>query len=364
MSILDSIFGGGSQSVDPPGYIKVPSRDISRIVTKLIDNPNQLDFNGAQQTAINRIIGEATGGAGYSQGSENFLTGLFSGNGLNAPQSELASGLTGGQYTNPALAETMRVAFGGDVGSNPYLDASFGRAANAMGENFQDNVVADMDQGFASSGRLGSKAYAKARGSAEDAYGRQLNDLANEVYGGAYQFDQGRKDQALGQLGALGQQSVDNRIAGAGLYQQGIGNLFSGVGAMPGVDAGRYSDFDRLFQAGTTVQQQPWQSSRMGADILNSLQGGQTTSTDSNPWGQVAGLAATALGAYMASDRRLKQAVRRIGEMPSGLPLYRFRYVWGGPEQIGVMAQEAVQLFPNAVHEIDGWLVVDYGRIG
>ncbi|MBL8302358.1 MAG: tail fiber domain-containing protein, partial [Ideonella sp.] len=223
----------------------------------------------------------------------------------------------------------------------------------------------DMDQGFAASGRLGSKAYAKARGSAEDAYGRQLNDLANEVYGGAYQFDQGRKDQALGQLGALGQQSVDNRIAGAGLYQQGIGNLFSGVGAMPGVDAARYSDFDRLFQAGTTVQQQPWQSSRMGANIINSLQGGQTASTDPNPWGQIAGLAATALGAYMgASDRRLKQDIRRIGEMPSGLPLYRFRYVWGGPEQIGVMAQEAARLFPEAVHEIDGWLVVDYGRIG
>ena len=52
MSILDSIFGGGTQSTDPEGYIKVPSRDISRIVTGLIDNPNQLNFNNPQQTAM------------------------------------------------------------------------------------------------------------------------------------------------------------------------------------------------------------------------------------------------------------------------------------------------------------------------
>lgn len=50
--------------------------------------------------------------------------------------------------------------------------------------------------------------------------------------------------------------------------------------------------------------------------------------------------------------------------LPSGLPVYRFRYVWGGPEHIGVMAQEAMRLFPDAVIAVDGWLAVDYARIG
>ena len=53
-------------------------------------------------------------------------------------------------------------------------------------------------------------------------------------------------------------------------------------------------------------------------------------------------------------------------ELPSGLPVYRFRYVWSDAPQIGVMAHEALPLFPDAVaiDPVGGWLMVDYGRIG
>jgi hypothetical protein len=288
------VLGGGSQTakVKIPQYIRKPSEHIGNRVNELIRDPSQNEFTPEQQTALDRIIGEATGGAGYAPGSQDFLSNLFASNGLTTGQSALAGGLIGGQFQNPALAETMRVAFGGDVGSNPWLDASFGRAADVAGENFRDNVVADMDQGFAASGRLGSKAYAQARGSAEDAYGRQLNDLANEVYGGAYQTDMARKDAALGQLGGLGQQDLQNRIAGAGLYQQGIGNMFGGVSAMPTVDASRYSDLERLFQAGTTIKDLPWGSLNMGANVLGKLQAPTSTTQTSNPnpFGQLIGL--------------------------------------------------------------------------
>jgi hypothetical protein len=302
MGILDSVLGGGSQKTETrlPGYITIPSKDISRITTSLINDPKQRHFNPTQSDALNRIIGEATGGAGYAPGSQDFLSDLFASNGLTTGQSALAGGLIGGQFQNPALAETMRVAFGGDVGSNPWLDASFNRAADVAGENFRDNVVADMDQGFAASGRLGSKAYAQARGSAEDAYGRQLNDLANEVYGGAYQTDMARKDAALGQLAGLGQQDVQNRIAGAGLFQQGTDNMFGGVSAMPTVDASRYSDLERLFQAGNTIQQQPWQSLNMGADIIARLQHGTSTQQQNNPnkVGQLIGYGTSLMGMF------------------------------------------------------------------
>lgn len=285
MGVLDSVLGGGSQKTETrlPGYITIPSKDISQRVTALMQQPGQRGFNDPQQSALDAILAEAMGGAGYTGGSEGFLSGLFSGNGLNAPQNDLATGLTGGEFVNPAFAETARVAAGGDVGSNPFLDATFARAADVAGENFQDNVLADMDSGFAASGRLGSKAYAKARGSAEDAYGRHLNDLANEIYGGAYQFDQSRKDAALSELAGLGQQDIANRVAGAGLFQQGTENLFGGVDAMPTVDAGRYSDLERLFQVGTTMQDQPWRSVRLGADILGALQHGTSTQQQANP---------------------------------------------------------------------------------
>lgn len=302
MGILDSVLGGGSQKTETrlPGYITIPSRDISRITTGLINDPSQREFTPEQQTAWDRIVAEATGGAGYAPGSENFLSNLFASGGLTTGQGALAEGLIGGQYVNPAFGETMRIAYGGDVGNNPWLESTFNRAADVAGENFQNNVIAGMDNQFAQTGRLGSKAYAQARGTAEDAYGRQLNDLANEVYGGAYQSDMAAKNAALGQLAGLGQQDVQNRIAGAGLYQQGTENMFGGVSAMPTVDAGRYSDWERLFQAGTTERDLPWDSLRAGAGIIGSLQHGQSTQQQNNPnkIGQAIGYGTALMGMY------------------------------------------------------------------
>lgn len=74
-------------------------------------------------------------------------------------------------------------------------------------------------------------------------------------------------------------------------------------------------------------------------------------------------LGKTVGAAMMMSDRRLKRDIAQIGALPSGLPLYSFRYVWGGPPQVGVMAQEAASIFPGAVHSVGGYLCVDYGAI-
>jgi hypothetical protein len=83
--------------------------------------------------------------------------------------------------------------------------------------------------------------------------------------------------------------------------------------------------------------------------------------------GQIgAGFAGSAAGsaalASMFSDRRLKSNIKRIGEMPSGLPVYS--YTIFGVERTGVMADEAEKLFPEAVIEGPaGFKMVDYARI-
>lgn len=64
------------------------------------------------------------------------------------------------------------------------------------------------------------------------------------------------------------------------------------------------------------------------------------------------------------SDRRLKENIIKVGKLPSGLPVYTFNFK-GHPETYrGVMADEARELFPQAVGERDGYLTVDYSRIG
>lgn len=63
------------------------------------------------------------------------------------------------------------------------------------------------------------------------------------------------------------------------------------------------------------------------------------------------------------SDERLKTDIEHVGFLGSGLPVYSFRYLWSPLLMIGVMAQEAVKIFPDAVSVVNGYLAVDYSRI-
>lgn len=66
--------------------------------------------------------------------------------------------------------------------------------------------------------------------------------------------------------------------------------------------------------------------------------------------------------AIMASDRRVKENIERVGRLDNGLPVYVYRYKAGGPMQIGVMAQDVEKVNPGAVVELGGVKHVDYGR--
>lgn len=79
------------------------------------------------------------------------------------------------------------------------------------------------------------------------------------------------------------------------------------------------------------------------------------------------GLAGAGLGALGSiyggqgmsfSDARLKRDIS-----PIGAGWYRYRYIWSDDWQIGVMAQEVQKTNPAAVHNIGGWLAVDYGAL-
>jgi len=62
------------------------------------------------------------------------------------------------------------------------------------------------------------------------------------------------------------------------------------------------------------------------------------------------------------SDRRLKSNIVRIGTHPIGVGIYEYD-IFGG-RQIGVMAQELLEVMPDAVHQHQsGYLMVDYGRL-
>lgn len=66
-------------------------------------------------------------------------------------------------------------------------------------------------------------------------------------------------------------------------------------------------------------------------------------------------------GLSLFSDARLKTNIQRIGATDAGQPIYSYQYIWGGPTQIGVMAQES-PADAVSLHE-SGFMMVDYGKV-
>jgi hypothetical protein len=104
------------------------------------------------------------------------------------------------------------------------------------------------------------------------------------------------------------------------------------------------------------------------------MTGSQTGSSTSKSWDPMSvfsnalnagGSAAQGASAIMAlSDRRLKADVEKLGERPDGLGVYAFRYLWSPVRHIGVMAQEVLDVKPEAVvHLPGGYMAVNYGAL-
>jgi len=84
--------------------------------------------------------------------------------------------------------------------------------------------------------------------------------------------------------------------------------------------------------------------------------------------GGLAGLGGAAMGAgakmWAASDRRLKQDIKRVGTHDeTGVPIYTYRYKGGDVTMMGVMADELEAVVPEAVREVGGYKVVNYAEL-
>lgn len=212
---------------------------------------------------------------------------------------------------------------------------------------------------------------------------RLLSRLANqgipqqtEAFGDAYQQFTSPRDQALENL-ALSSVSAgraeQSRLAGMAqsLRQQGISETLT-QRSQP------INELAALLQGSPAIQNPqftaPAQYQVAPPNIEGAIQNnylGQMNAYNARQQSRGAALgglfsAGGALGsaAIMASDRRLKRDIERISTLPSGLPVYRFKYLWDDIERIGVMAQDVLKVFPTAVLNIGRFYAVDYGRIG
>ena len=76
--------------------------------------------------------------------------------------------------------------------------------------------------------------------------------------------------------------------------------------------------------------------------------------------GGLFGIGSSIAGAIPWSDRRLKTDIKRVGATDDGTPIYTYKYVWGGPIHMGVMAQDV----PDAAVLMDnGYYAVNYEAV-
>lgn len=181
--------GGGTTRVEPPKYQLPYLQDSLRQAQALYqsNNPRFAPQNGSTIDALRGITNMASNGS---------------------PINNAASGLA---------VDTMRGGFLGSnpflQASNPHLDATFNRAALAT-----QNQLASQ---FGGAGRNVE--------ASEGLRSQQLNDLATNIYGGAYESDQNRRLSA---------------------YQGERGLQQSTLGMSPLLGQAQYADLDRLLGVG------------------------------------------------------------------------------------------------------------------
>lgn len=167
--------------------------------------------------------------------------------------------------------------------------------------------------------------------------GMNMKAMAAGMGGGLPSATQGMAGMS-GSAGAAGLQAL-NGAAGAWNGQT------AGYNQTLGLAQGAYGGVGNI---GMGLTNQANQAAMANAQNTNSA------------LGTAAGMAAMY---FMASDRRLKKNVRRLGTRADGLGVYEYEYVWGGPRQIGVMADEVLRVKPDAVHEYGGYYMVDYSKL-
>ena len=285
-------------------------------------------------------------------------------------------------YTQPLMSRYLEGA-GRDVPQFAFSDDARQREQDIFNQQSQllEPAFAQQRQQLKGdlfgNGRMGLMLAAQSQGAGDgagfvqpDAFGlgraqsRTLADLA----GLSRQTAQTEQQQAFEQAGQsyeLNRQAMEQQQANA---LGGFQGAFGTYGAVAGME-------QQLVDAGLTIEQarSVAQSSSASGGAALAQAGRQAGNSFFQDLllASASGASEAAGTAAMTSDRRLKTNIRKVGELASGLNTY----FWDWTEEAktfvnqdlptwGVMAQEARELFPDAISkDINGYLQVDYSRI-
>jgi hypothetical protein len=269
------------------------------------------------------------------------------------------AGGAGGQLANQAGAYSNFLMGPAQYAeSNPYLQSAIGAAIRPVTQAYTDpgGVMSQIRGNAIQAGGYGtSTRQGIAEGIAGRGYLNTIGDITSKMANENYQGARNAGTAAL--------------AAAPGTFTLGTepAKAFGAVGSqretLSQAEEQRRAE-ERLWNLNSQ-----WTPLQNYANIVFGGGSPGTTSTaqgyqpQSNSLLQTVGTLATIASLFSGfSDRRLKRNIKKIGTTVLNLPLYVFDYVWGG-RFIGVMADEVEKVLPEAVSELYGFKVVNYGAL-
>ena len=295
-----------------------------------------LNFGGASVAPV------TAGGINWSQALPFLGSAALGAYGANKVASTQAAAA---QYA----ADLQKQMFDKQVAlQEPWRQAGMNALAQ-MGTGFTGKVDMTQDPGYAFRLSEGLKALdrnAAARGGllsggALKGAQRYAQDYASQEYQNAFNRELSKYNTTAA-LAGVGQVTSAQQAGAAGTYGTNAANLaLEGANARASGYAGTVGALTNALSAYNTYQQAQDRNATNQQFVNWMMRGGTGV-----------------------SDIRLKTNIVKLGARADGLGVYAFDYVWGGPRNIGLMAQEVMHVYPDAVAaDADGFLSVDYGKV-
>lgn len=189
--------GGGGTSVSMPTIpdeLKPLANQYTQTALQYANTPFQAyggqryaDLNNNQNSAINMIANRAQNGSATMNNAENSLNHF----------------IQGGQ-------------------TNPYLDAMVNKAQQSVANNYNLMTKPAIESAMVNSGSFGNSGLQQMQANEQKQAAMQMGDIANQMYGNAYNTDQANRMQAIGMAPTFGNAAYQDagQLLQAGNTQQ------------------------------------------------------------------------------------------------------------------------------------------------
>ena len=261
---------------------------------------------------------------------------------------------------------------------NPYEDAVVQQSIDDITKAYQQKDIGIRDDAYRA-GAFGGSRGRLAQAENQTALGRGLLDAVSGIRRQGFQDAQSQVNRDVANLSGVG--SGISNLAGAG-QQQAIGRI--GAMATQGAAARgiEQADLSRRFRAADKLADEPFTRLQRGQQLLAGMPAGGVSGgtgaqiyqpqvfTQPSPLSQAAGVGSMIAGAVAASDVELKENIRKVGDYDNNLGWYEWD--WNNKaKEIGIeaeptagfLAQEVLEVEPEAVTIKDGYYAVDYARL-